>query len=240
MSDASSFASSSHLSSLAPLFESIEIKQQTALALLLFYSFPLSTSYCCTMSNNTLSGLLKTFGNALLAAVAVLEPLTAPFLAVLRYILYLCMAVLHMAGNVVIEITAAFMTAVLSHPNVVNAASQVMVAGMNAFAAQPDLADKLKQVNQHMTTQDKQEAAVQIGRDLPILVGGIFHGVFSRNDDNKKNEDSTNKDGGKKDGGDCKDDKSGEEKDDGDSEKVMLYVNDSGEGKIVEKTIEVH
>ena len=194
------------------------------------------------MSNNTLSGLLKTLGNALLVAVAVLEPLTAPFLAVLRYILYVCIAVLHMVGNVMIEITAAFMTAVLSHPHVVNAASQIMVAGMNAFAEQPDLADKLKQINQHMTTKDKQEAAVQIGRDLPILVGGIFHGVFSsRNDDKKKNnEDSTNKDGEEKDGEECKDDKSGEEKDNGDSEKVMLYVNDSGEGKIVEKTIEVH
>jgi hypothetical protein len=38
-----------------------------------------------------------------------------------------------------------------------------------------------------MSMQDKQQVAVQIGRDLPVFVGGIFHGVFSRNDEDKKN-----------------------------------------------------
>ena len=61
----------------------------------------------------------------------------------------------------------------------------VMVAGMNAFAAQPNLAEKEAQVSKGMTEQDKQEAAVQIGRDLPLILGGILHGVFHHNEEER-------------------------------------------------------
>ena len=89
-------------------------------------------------------------------------------------------------GQVLVHVTAIFTSAVLSHPQVVTAGSNVMLAGMNAFMSQPDLAEKLKRANQQMSVQEKQEVAVQIGRDLPVLMGGIFYGVFSRNDDNDK------------------------------------------------------
>lgn len=190
--------------------------------------------------NTTLWGFIKACENALVATAIVLEPITRPFFATIRLCLYACAALVHKLGDVVVNTTASFMSAVLRHPDVVDAASAVMVRGINDFAAQPDLADKLKQVNKHMTQQDKEEAAVQIGRDLPVLVGGIFHGVFSRNDDNndKKKSIEEEKSGGEEekenDNGDAPQDKTSTNKDN----KVVVYVSDdNGNGEIVEKCV---
>jgi len=191
-------------------------------------------------NNNTLRGLMTSVENALISATIVVEPITWPFVAGVRLFLLACAAVLHKVGNFMVHMTAAFMTAVLRHPDVVDSASQIMVAGMNAFAAQPDLADKLSQVNKHMTMEDKQEVAVQIGRDLPLLVGGILHGVFSRNNDKQT---SVLMNGGDKEGEEHSsgenDDKSVLESKSKEQEKVLLYVDNGveGEGAIIEKTL---
>lgn len=128
------------------------------------------------MNAPNMSGFIKTCGDTfLVTARALLYPLIVGVSAILRHV-----------GQTLVHVTAAFLSAVLSQPNVVAATSNVMVAGMNAFAAQPDLAEKLRRADQQMSMQDKQQVAVQIGRDLPVFVGGIFHGVFSRNDEDKK------------------------------------------------------
>ena len=142
--------------------------------------FVIVTRYMDAPYNMT--GLVKTWGDSLVGtARALLYPLIVCTVLVMNGL----SAILSKMGQVLVNATAAFLSAVLSHPNVVTAASNVMVAGMNAFADQPDLPDILKKASQQMSVQDKQQAAVQIGRDLPVLVGGIFHGVFSRNDNDK-------------------------------------------------------
>lgn len=193
-------------------------------------------------TNATLWGLVKSCEHALITIAELLAPITWPFLALFRLCLLAIAGCLHLVADVIIDSTAAFMTAVLTHPNVVEAAAQVMVAGINAFAAQPDLADKLKQVNQHMTQQDKEAAAVQIGRDLPVFVGGIVQGVFNRGGNNDKNNkiketksSEDTKEETKDNGGD---DSATKSNGDGADAKVVMYVSDDdGNGQIVEKTV---
>lgn len=198
--------------------------------------------------NGTLWGLVKACENALIAVATWLEPIAWPFVWVIRLVLLAIASLFHKLAQLIVNATAAFMSLVLSHPDVVDAAANVMVTGMNKFLDQPDMSEKIKNASKHMSKEDKEEAALQIGRDLPLFVGGVIHGVFGGGGgDKNKNDDKTKVEEEKKsddDDGDAGEEKTCDGNNDGGESKtnedgeVVLYVNNGdGNGKLVKKSV---
>ena len=81
---------------------------------------------------------------------------------------------------------AAFMAALLGHPQVEEAAAKVMVAGINMFLDQPGIAERITD-----KLGDKNDTlARKAGEEFLHLVGNFFKGVMNGT---KKDDDPTNK-----------------------------------------------
>jgi hypothetical protein len=86
-----------------------------------------------------------------------------------------------------LDVVAALIADLLSHPKVEEVVSNAMVVGMNKFMEQPDLAEHLKKMTE--TLSEEQEAAVgQMGKDFPKLVGRFMGGAYKsiRGQDDEK------------------------------------------------------
>lgn len=71
------------------------------------------------------------------------------------------------------------MGAVLSHPKIMDASVAIMVEGMNEFATQPDLGDKLLVMNEHLRSH-QETMARQMGSEAPRLVSQFFGGLMAK------------------------------------------------------------
>jgi hypothetical protein len=81
---------------------------------------------------------------------------------------------------------AAFMAALLAHPQVEEAAAKVTVAGINMLLDQPDIAERITD-----KLGDKNDTlARKAGEEFPHLVGNFVKGVMNGT---KKDDDPTNK-----------------------------------------------
>ena len=78
-----------------------------------------------------------------------------------------------------VEINAAFLTAVMTHPDVKQAMANIMVMGMNGFVTQPDLDEKFQIMTDTMA-KNQEEAARNAGQEFPKLAGKFLEGMFSK------------------------------------------------------------
>lgn len=92
--------------------------------------------------------------------------------------------------SLAVGFTAKFMTAVLTHPLVKDAAASVMVAGMNQFMTQEDLGKKLLEMDENMTEYN-EEMAKKTGADLPAMASNMWKG-FTGNGKEKEGAQTNN------------------------------------------------
>jgi len=76
-----------------------------------------------------------------------------------------------------VSCVATFVAAVLNHPLVQDAIANGIVAGMNAFAHQPNLAEHIMIMNETLS-KSQRELARNAGEDFPVLVGNFFQGMI--------------------------------------------------------------
>jgi hypothetical protein len=72
---------------------------------------------------------------------------------------------------------ATVCAAVLNHPAVQDAIANGIVAGMNAFARQPDLDEHVKIMSETLSRNQRQLAR-NAGEDFPVLIGNFFQGMI--------------------------------------------------------------
>lgn len=81
--------------------------------------------------------------------------------------------------NYMVNLVAQFLAQVLEHPAVVNAASRIMVAGIDASMEQPELAQKMAQVTRSIATSE--DGVKEIGKAFPKMaldfMGGAVAGI---------------------------------------------------------------
>jgi hypothetical protein len=103
------------------------------------------------------------------------------FLQVLLQIQFTLLAylrlILQTIFEFVVEIFAALVSSVLSHPAVVNAAANTVVEGMNRFITQPDL-DKHFKIMSDSMARNQGEMAAKAGQEFPKIVGSFLHGMI--------------------------------------------------------------
>jgi hypothetical protein len=81
------------------------------------------------------------------------------------------------AVNIVVE----FIVAVLSHAKVQECLNRSILVAVTALLEHPDLPNKIDSMTQHYTEDLSRhhQAARQIGKDVPKLVGGFMGGLMS-------------------------------------------------------------
>lgn len=79
--------------------------------------------------------------------------------------------------DALVDIVATFVAAVLNHPSVQHAVARGIVAGMKAFALEPDLGEHLRVMGETMT-KTQTELARNAGEDFPKVVGNFFKGMI--------------------------------------------------------------
>lgn len=77
----------------------------------------------------------------------------------------------------VVHCVASFIAAVLNHPSVQDAIANGIVAGMNAFALQPDLHEKARIMSETLS-RSQRELARNAGEDFPVLIGNFLQGMI--------------------------------------------------------------
>lgn len=81
--------------------------------------------------------------------------------------------------SLAVGFTAEFMSAVLNHPQVQDAASGVMVAGMNRFMAQKDLGNRILEMDENMTVY-YDAMAQKTGADIPEMASNLWKGFTGK------------------------------------------------------------
>jgi hypothetical protein len=89
------------------------------------------------------------------------------------------------------------MARVLQHPSVVEAAANVMVAGIDAAMAQPDLIQRVANMTKSATHGENSDGAREIGEEFPHIaaqfLGGAFSALKGHSNHNKNKSQEENK-----------------------------------------------
>jgi hypothetical protein len=95
----------------------------------------------------------------------------------------------HAIVNAVVHTVASFTSQVLNHPLVVDAAANVIVAGLKKLCHEPDLDDHVEALSNVLSKRMEREAT-KAGRDFPKAVGHFVKGMMSHPASPSKAQDS--------------------------------------------------
>jgi hypothetical protein len=84
----------------------------------------------------------------------------------------------HAVVNVAVHAIASFTAQILNHPLVVDAAANVIVAGLKKLCHEPDLDDHVEALSNVFSKRMEREA-LKAGRDFPKVVGHFVKGMMS-------------------------------------------------------------
>ena len=77
-----------------------------------------------------------------------------------------------------VHLMASFLAAILSHEDVQDAGSRMMVRAMNEFLRQPDLNEHVRAMSETMA-KNQEDYARSAGQDFPKLAGQFIQGMLS-------------------------------------------------------------
>lgn len=95
----------------------------------------------------------------------------------------------HAIVNVAVHAFASFTAQVLNHPLVVDAAANVIVAGLKKLCHEPDLDDHVEALSNVLSRRMEREA-LKAGRDFPKVVGHFVKGMMSHPASPSKSQDN--------------------------------------------------